>query len=194
MRKRNVGVLILVLLDSCLLFSQAADRNPPVFYFGGKQFYVGMSKGEAVSALSVCCKLSPPTESEGEKRPSPAGKMLGHFILPKEEPAQRILGSISFSDGKVARISRGLADDVDTFNEDLVAFMRALKRALPEGDTSAVVSFRHERISNAESDIVTLVFPSGRGIELHFGTLDAPFKDSSRRDFVTLDETLEPRR
>lgn len=195
MRKRNVGILGLVLFESCLLFSQAADAKPPVFYFGGKQIYVGMSKRQAVAALSACCRLSPPAESEVEKQPRPAGVILGHMILPKEEPPQRILGKIYFSGGIVARVSRGLAEDVDTYNEDLVAFIRVLKRSLPEGDTSAVISLQHERMSNSESDVVTLVFPNGRGIELHVGTLDTPFENNAnRRDFVTLDETLQPRR
>jgi hypothetical protein len=108
MQKRNVSVLGLVLFESCLLFSQTAGHKPPVFYFGGKQFYVGMSKREALTALSVCCRLSPPAESEVEKRPSPAGMMTGHFILPKEESSQPLLGAIYFADGKVVKISRDL--------------------------------------------------------------------------------------
>ncbi|MCU1268911.1 MAG: hypothetical protein JWN74_205 [Acidobacteriaceae bacterium] len=191
MSKREVCVFAVVLFQSCLLYSQSNDRNPPVFYFGGEQFYVGMSKRDAAMALSSCCRLSPPAESEVEKRPSPAGKMVGHFVLPKEESTQAILGVIYFSEGKVVRISRALADNVDTFNEDLVAFMRAVKRSLPEGETSAAISVKHERVSNAESDVVTFVFANGQGLEFHIGTLDTP-NDSNRRDFVTLDETLEP--
>ena len=191
MPKRAVCVFAVVLFQSCLLYSQSADGNLPVFYFGGKQFHVGMSERDAVTALFSCCKLSPPAESEVEKRANTAGTMAGHFILPKEASTQPILGAIYFSGGKVVRISRGLADNVDTFNENLVAFVRAFKRSLPDGETSAVVSVRHERISNAESDVLTLVFANGRGLEFHIGTLDTP-NESNRRDFVTLDETLEP--
>lgn len=181
MQKRKVSVLGLVLLGSCLLFSQTADQTSPVFYFGGKQFYVGMSKREAIAALSACCELSPPAESEVEKRPSPAGEIQSHYIISKGKSSPRVLGSVFFSEGKVASMSRDLADDVDTFNEDLVAFMRAFKRSLPEGNTSALVSLRHERAGNAESDVVTLVFPNGRGLELHFATLDAPSKENGKQ-------------
>ena len=119
--------------------------------------------------------------------------MTGHFILPKQESTQPLLGAIYFSGGKVVKISRDLTGNVDTFSTDLVSFMRAIKRSLPDGESSAVISLRHERASNAESDVLTLVFRDGRGIEVHIGTLDTP-NDSNRRDFVTLDETLEPGR
>ncbi len=47
--------------------------------------------------------------------------------------------------------------------------------------------------SPPESDVLTVVFPNGQGLEFHIGTLDTP-NDTNRRDFVTLDETLEPAR
>jgi hypothetical protein len=193
MQKRLVGLLGFVLFGTCLAFSQAADQNP-VFFFGGKQLYVGMSKREAVATLSGCCKLSPPAESDVEKRAVREDVILGHIILPNEESPQRILGNIFFSGGKVLRITRPLAEDVDTYSEDLVGFVRAIKRSLPEGETRVVVSVRHERISNAESDVVSLSFPNGRGIELHIGTLDKPITEINKRDFVTLDETLQPKK
>jgi hypothetical protein len=193
MQMRKGWIFATVLLLTCLLSSQSGDQNPPVFYFGGKRFYIGMSKRDAVAALSACCKLSPPPESEIEKQRAALGKQQGHFLLPKEESMQPILGAIYFSEGKVVRISRGLADHVDTFNEDLVAFMRAVKRSLPDGETPARISVKHERMSNAESDILTVVFANGRGLEFHIATL-APPNESNRRDFVTVDETLEPGR
>ena len=54
-----------------------------------------------------------------------------------------------------------------------------------------MVSVKHERVSNAEWDVLRLVFANGRRLEFHIGTLDTP-NESGRRDFVTLDETLEP--
>ena len=121
--------------------------------------------------------------------------MLGHMILPKEEPPQRILGAIYFSGGKVVRVTRPLAEDVDGYNDNVVGFARAIKRSLAaEGDTetTAIVTIHHERISNAESDVVLLTLRDGRGIEMHIGTLDKPNTDTDKRDFVTLDESLEP--
>ncbi len=38
---------------------------------------------------------------------------------------------------------------------------------MPEGEASAVVSVKHERVSNAESDVLRLVFANGRGLEFH---------------------------
>jgi hypothetical protein len=79
-------------------------------------------------------------------------------------------------------------------HEDLVAFTRALKRVL-QNDTGdferkANISVQHEKVSNAESDVISITFPDGRGIELHVGTLDNPNQLTKKRDFVTADETL----
>ena len=120
--------------------------------------------------------------------------MAGHFILSKDESPQRILGGIYFSGGIVLRVTRPIAEEVDTSNDDVVGFARAIKRSLAaEGttETTAIVAIRHERMSNAESDVVLLTLSDGRGIEIHIGTLDKPNAYTDKRDFVTLDETLE---
>lgn len=195
MQKRTMIFFGFILLGCCLALSVAADEKRPTFYFGGQQVRVGMSQQEAVATLSHCCNLSPSVESGAEKRPAAEGMMAGHFILPKEESPQRILGAIYFSGGRVVRVTRPLAEEVDGYNDDVVGFARAIKRSLAvEGDTgtTAVVAVRHERISNAESDVVLLTFRDGRGIEMHIGTLDKPNTGTDKRDFVTLDETLEP--
>jgi|SRR5579859_618772 len=195
MQKKAVGVLGFLLFLTCLALPLTAGQDPAVFIFGGKQLYVGMSKHDAATALSGCCKLSPPAESEVEKQP--ATSHGGHFILSTEDSSQ-IIGGIFFSNGKVVRITRPIAADIDSWNEDVVGFARALKRSLPieasNSETPMYVSVRHERISNAESDIVSLSFPNGRGIELHIGTIDKPNTETNKRDFVTVDEILEPRR
>ncbi len=184
-----------IALELCLVLPIIADQRPLVFYFGGNRFYIGMSQHEAATALSGCCKLSPPLESEVEKRPAPEGIVLGHFILAKNDDPFHMLGSISFRNGKVIRMTKPLDDDIDTYNEDLVSFARALKRSLPSEATDSEitlhVSVRHERVSNAESDVVSLLCPNGRTIQLHIGTLDKPGKDTNKRDFVTMEETLE---
>jgi hypothetical protein len=185
-----------LLLGFCVALCSAADERPPVFYFGGKRLFVGMPKSEAVAALSTCCELSPPAASEVEKQPAPVGTLVGHMILTKEESPKNILGAIYCSVGKVLRLTRPLAEEVDPWNDDVVGFARAIKRSLPaesDAGTTVLVSVRHERITNAESDVVSLVFPNGRGIELHIGTLDKP-NTEKKRDFATLDETLEPAR
>jgi len=194
MQKRTIIPLGFILLGSCLVLS-GADEKRPTFFFGGQQVYVGMSKQEAVASLSHCCKISPPVESGVERQPAPENTMLGHFILSKEESPQRILGAVYFSGGKILRITRPLDEEIDTFNDGVVAFARAIKRSLPaegDGGTTVRVSVRHERITNAESDVVSFSFPNGRGIELHIGTLDKPDTQTNKRDFATLDETLEP--
>ena len=87
-----------------------------------------------------------------------------------------------------------MADEVDFSNEELVAFVRDLKRVLRndagEFERVARISVQHEKISNAESDIISIIFPDGRGIELHVGTLDKPSAGTNKRDFVTADEAL----
>jgi hypothetical protein len=67
-----------------------------------------MPKQEAVTLLAECCKLSPPADSDVEKQNATAGHLLGHMILPKTEPPDRILGTIFFESGKVAQINRGM--------------------------------------------------------------------------------------
>src|SRR5204863_1421448 len=119
----------------------------PVFYFGEKQFYIGMSRQDAVVALSLCCKLSPPLDSDIEKQPKATDS---HFVLLKEGSKWTQIGAIYFSGGKVVRLSRELAPNVDQSNENLLVFTRAFKRALPEGSKSAVVSVRHEPGSDAD--------------------------------------------
>jgi hypothetical protein len=194
MQKRTTILFGFILIGICLLPSVAADEKPPTFFFGGQQVRVGMTQQEAVTALSRCCKLSPPVESEIAKQPAPEGGMLGHFILSREESTQRMLGAIYFSGGKVLRATQPLAEEVDGHNDDVVGFARAIKRFLAAGgdtETTATVAVRHERISNAESDVVLLTLKDGRGIEIHIGTLDKPNALTDKRDFVTLDGTLE---
>jgi hypothetical protein len=165
----------------------------PSFVFGGKQFYVGMSMSEAVQLLSACCKLSPPIEANTEKNPLTARG--GHFILKENGAETSILGGIFFAGQKVTRLTKPMADNVDFSNVDLVAFTRALKRVLQNdaGDfeRTARISVQHEKASNAESDVISITFPDGRGIELHVGILDKPNELTNNRDFVTADEILE---
>lgn len=198
MQIRTAGILGFVLFECCLVFSLAADHKAPVFFFSGRQVYVGMSQQEAIVALSYCCVLSPPVGPE--KGPHSEGlrtidsPRLGHFILSKQESPQDIFGAIYFYGGKVSRVTRPLAKDVDTSNEDVVGLARAIKRSLPTDSdtdsTTVVVSVRHEHASNAESEVVSFSFPDGRGIELRIGSLDKP-DANMKRDFVTLDEILE---
>jgi hypothetical protein len=128
MRKRDSIVVILTMLQSCLLFSQAADHKPSGFYFNGKEFHLGMSEQDAMTELAECCRLSPPPRKD-EVDATPLGRSRGYFILPKDEQNLSILGGIWFKGQKVASVSRELAQDVDTSSDDLVAFMRALKRS-----------------------------------------------------------------
>jgi hypothetical protein len=191
------SLLGLVFLGCFLAMSWASDHKQPSFTFGGKQLHIGMPKREALALLSECCKLSPPGESEVEKQPAPEGMLLGHFILSKQDSVQGILGTISFYGGSVLRITRPLDVEVDSSNDDVVGFARAIKRSLlaeTDTETGVIVSIRHERMSNAESDVVLFSLPNGRGIEMHIGTLDKPNVLTNRRDFVTLDEILEPAR
>src|SRR5882762_3945712 len=190
--KRNI-LLGLALLD--LVLPIIADQKPPAFVFGGNRLYIGMSKHDAVAALSVCCKLTPPAQSEIEKLPVPDGQILSHFISSKDGSEFRILGTIAFRDGKVLRMTRPLDNDLDTYSHDVVAFVRALKRSIPsEASESEVVMrvfIRGEHVTNAESETIFFSFPNGRGIELHVGTLDKPPKEVNKRDFVSMNETLD---
>lgn len=181
--------------------SPATDENPPAFYLEGRRIFVGMSQTQAESALSVCCKLSPPASAPASwpqsGPPHAEGVMRGSFILSKVNDG--ILGTIFFTGEKVVRITRPLDTEIDTSNDNVVAFARAIDRALwrpgdKERKLTVQVSVRHERMTNAESDVLSLSFPNGRGIQIQVGTLDQANAGTNRRDFATLDEILEPAR
>ena len=187
-RRTRVVTLLSLLVP---LLSLASDQRSS-FTFGGKQFYIGMSMSEAVQLFSDCCQLSPPIKAKIEKDPLTANG--GHFILEKEGTETKIVGTVFFSDQRVTSMSRPIAEEVDTSNDDLVAFTRALKRVLQNdaGDTgrAATISVQHERFSNAESDLISIKFPDGRGIELEVGTLDRADARTNKRDFITANEIL----
>ena len=169
MLKRYLCFVFLALSNSCAPLSQQDHARPAGLYVNGKEFHVGLAEQVALAELADCCKLSPPPESTGSGAASPSG---GFFILPKKESPQPILGAIWFRDHKVVSVSRELADNVDTSSDDLVAFMKAFKRSLPEGSTMAVVGVKHEQASNAESDVLTLSLPDGHSIVIRIVTLD----------------------
>jgi hypothetical protein len=200
MQNRVICFLRFALIGSFLVLPSVADQKPATFAFGGKQLYVGMSEHDAVAALAVCCRLSPPAEADVEKKPTTEGIMPGHFILTKEDPPQGsgILGTVHFVGGKIMSITRPLDDEIDTQNDHVVAFARAFNRALSptmgDGETTVRVSVLHERLSNGQSDALSLTFPNGRGIRIRIGTLDKADTTNTKRDFATLDETLEPAR
>jgi hypothetical protein len=68
-----------VLLSAAAVIAQ---NHQPAFYFGGKRIYVGMPKSEAVSVLSGCRKLSPPSFNESVARDT--GKMFGQLSFPRK--------------------------------------------------------------------------------------------------------------
>jgi hypothetical protein len=189
MQKRAV----LIILVLCFTLSLAADQSA-VFYFSGKRLFVGMSKSDAVSALSACCELNPPAGTENAALSRDSGRLIGHFIVSRDNTSPRILGSVYFSGGKVVRVTRPLDGDFDPESDDVVAFARAINRGLSSGNdnTEAVVhvSTRHSRATNGGSEIISLSFPNGRGVELQIVTLDSPSK-TGKRDSVGLDEILE---
>lgn len=186
MRNLVLGLLLLASSQTCLLYSQ--NSKPTGFYFGGREFHPGMPEGEAINQLSECCTLSPPVGSIKDDAAAPAGETKGYFILSKGKSSQGILGGIWFKNHKVASISHELADSVDPSDDNLVAFVRAFKRSLPEGATNAFVTVTHEQASNGESDIVTLLFPDGRTLIIRIVTLDAGV--NSKRDSVSFEEVL----
>lgn len=190
MRKRT-ALTILVL---CFTMALAADQKPPAFYFGGKPIFVGMPQADAVAILTACCKFTPPANSEDENPPG-AQHLSGHFILAKDKAPSAMLGSIFFSGGRVIQIDRPLDDDVNAESDDAVALARAIDRSLSAGvaesSATVTVSSHHQPMRGAESNVLTLIFPNGRGIELQIFTLDAPSKTTGKRDSVSLNEVLE---
>jgi hypothetical protein len=184
-----VKIIVVLLICSTCALCQA--NSSPEFYIKGQRLSIGMSQTDVANSLAHCCKLSPPLDSEIEKKPYAKGRMLGHFIVSKEDSSFEILGGVFFVDGRVARLTRPLDKDIDGSNEEVVSFARAIKRTLPDSTTTALVSVRHEQTSNAETDVINLSFPDGRGIEIHLGTLDKPNENTNQRDFVSVDEIFE---
>lgn len=108
--------MLLFALALGLALPLVADQNPPVLFFGGHKLHIGMTKQAALAQLADCCELSPPGEANIEDKPHPPGVLPGHFILAKAGPT-RMLGSISFFQGKVIRLSRPLDDEIDTYSD-----------------------------------------------------------------------------
>ena len=158
--------VFIALFACCIVFPMDAGQTPAAFFFGGKEFSVGMSKPEALRLLSACCKLVPPVEDDVEAKPAPPGALLGHMILPRNEKSRTFLGQIFFSEGRVAKITRPLADEADMWNEDLVGFARAIKRSLAlhrrgcrrdDRGSLAYIPGSHEAIDpDARSSSITL--------------------------------------
>ena len=99
------------------------------------------------------------------------GRIGGHMILPKGKPFEGpILGAIFFLGGQVESVTRPLGEeDYAPWSDDAVGFARAFYRAL--SPTSGVseqqvvyLSVQHDRAKNAESEILSLSFPNGRGV------------------------------
>lgn len=157
-----------------------------------------MPKSEVVAALSTCCELSPDSP-RAEQMARDKGLVAGQFIFSKDEP-KRILGTVYFQDGRLARITRPLGDEAYApWNDDAVGLARTLYRALApttgESERTVIVSVRHERATNAETEVLRLTFPDGRGIQLNLIKMDRPLPEIDARDQATLDEFLEsPRR
>jgi hypothetical protein len=195
--QQRTGVAIGLLLFVSCHFRLTAQQTSPAFAFGGKRLYVGMSESEAVESLTACCKLSPPVTSQNQETNLPAGEMAGHFIVSKNEQTPTILGTVFFSGGKVVMVTRPLDNEVDTSNDDLVTFAKALKRTLAseaaDSSATALVSLKHESMNNGDSDTICVVFPNGHGIQLRVGTIDKAGA-TNKRDFATLDEILETKR
>jgi hypothetical protein len=179
-----------------LLFGAAvvAQNRPAFFYFGGKKIFVGMGQSGALAVLATCCKLSPPKLTESQKEMG-----AGQFIVPNEESPGRILGSIHFENGKVARVTRPLGDDAYiAWNSDVLGFARTLERALSptsgDAENTVRISVHHERASNGDTESLSFSFPNGRGVRLSLIRLDRPLEGAPEgwsKEQATLDEFLE---
>jgi hypothetical protein len=186
MRVGIFGVLALALLESGALLSQTTNHKLSGFNFNGKNFQLGMPEREAMAKLSECCKLSPPPKEGADLDPS----THGYYVFAKEGTGfSQSMGGIWFKEQRVVSLSHDLTSNVDTSNDDLVSFMRVLKRSLPQERTGVVVGVHHEQASNAESDLMTFDFPDGRRITIGVVTLDRAGK-GSKRDFVSFDESV----
>lgn len=187
----NLGIVAFVLCLTAALGSARTGSESPTFYFGGRAFHVGMSQDVAARAFDECCVLSPPLSAGIERQPAVHGRLLGHLILLKGEKNQESVGTVTFSGNVIVGMTRTLGgDEINPSSEDVVAFAKALRRALPDSETTATVSVRHEHASNGNSDVVLISFPDGRGVAMTLVTLDRPFEGTTKRDSVTLDETL----
>jgi hypothetical protein len=177
-----------------------AQDRPAEFYFGGNRVYVGMPEPEAIKMLSVCCRLSPEQITTSQKEAAAKlGRNLSQFIVPKEEPSSRILGTISFDRGRVTGATRPLGQEAYVpWDQDVVSFARTLQRSLSpvSGDAqkTAHVSVHHERSTNGESEILSISFTNGRGLRLQIITLDKPLPDAPpewSKEQAILEEFLE---
>lgn len=195
-QKANLIAIAIFVACAGLLFAQ--EQRGAVFYFGGERFFIGMPQADAEAALSQCCKLSQRPRN-AKQIAADTGRLPGQFILSKDESSPQIIGSIFFEDGRVSGLSRPLGEQEYTpWSADSVGLARTLYRALapPSGDTDtrAVVSVRHERATNGETEVLSFTFSNGRGVRVNMIKLDRPLpgSPSDSKDQVTVEEFLEP--
>jgi hypothetical protein len=186
--------ILLVLLALCVALPLGADQDSPALFFGGHRLFIGMAQTEAMTLLSQCCKLSPPPSADAERLAAEKNQRLSRFIFSNEDSPQRILGTISFSGGKVVRLSHPLDEQLNPAGSDAIALARALDRSLTQSSSDSpvvvFVSTRHERAMNGESEYLSFAFPSGRTVELQIVTLDTLSPVIGGRDSYSLDEIL----
>lgn len=204
-RLKAVALCVALCASLILLLTTAiiAQDRQPVFSFGAARLFAGMPKADAVASLSACCKLSPPAEEErGLLAADSLGRMSGHFIVSKDGEA-RLLGEVFFVGGKVEMVTRPLGDeDYPSWSEDAVGFARAFYRALApisgvSESKTVYLSVEHERAKNADTEILSLAFPDGRGVRFNLIHLDKPLPNTpvelggDKTEQVTLEEFLE---
>jgi len=65
--------------------------------------------------------------------------------------------------------------------------------ATGNSETTVHISVRHSRTSNADSEVLSLSFPNGRGVRLTIVTMDKPPAEAPEtREQANLEEFLEP--
>ena len=152
---RRLGAAIVL---GCLLASHVvintqtsiATANLPL-QIGGKSFSVGMTRAEALTLVTQCCRSLGDPES-------------ALFLMQKTGDV-KLIGKMFFENGKVSRL---VADVRHSGNKDTSDFILALYRSVVAGQKSTrgqvTISAFTDEDSNGTN--ILLTFPDGRRIRL----------------------------
>jgi hypothetical protein len=126
---------------------------------GGASFRVGMSRSEAMALIRDCCRTSAVSDD-------------GMFL--NDKSTNEIIGSISFNDGRVSRLSR---HEKQSQNREASDFVLALYRSVLERNTAVqsanlTLSAFPEELANATKRHLLLKFSNGRKLRVSQTSID----------------------
>ncbi len=152
-----------------------AQSGRETINFAGQDFELGMSKGEALKRLALCCKINGGDDS--------------YFVETKQSPFE-ILGGIWFTSETVSMLKKDAAQFTNGESVNLGQTLYRLLSRIPGSNPQPVVlETGTVEGTNVTIRTVKLRFASGRSVVLEIDKVDA--NRSNMSDFTSVSELLE---